>query len=942
MLHKLPFHQFIKERRRAQGLARAELAALVGCSTATLSSLEQGVRRPSRVLAERLAHFLEIPPEDRESFVRAARAPLAGSAQVIERDSPAAPVGEQDPAAASPLQARAAQPAAPLLMYLGQLIGRDVELQQLKAQVLRPTTQLVTMIGPGGVGKTHLALRLASELAQHFTAGVGFVALSNQADAARLPAIILEELRLLLGQAEPSLQQLIDALRDRELLLVLDNLEHLVACVPLLGQLLMACPRLKLLDTSRSALHLHSEIIFSLAPLVCPAADEAPLDPAQLVGWTLRSSAVQLFVSRAQMASASFLLTVANAPVVAEICRRLDGLPLAIILAAARVRGLAPAQLLARLGERLPFLTSGGVDLPPRQRSLQELIDWSYDLLDLAERQVFRQLAVFRGRWTLEEAEAICPRPAPGDDLLMFIVSLLNKSLIQEHPGEDRSSFQMLELLREYAMQRLVEHGEEPALRERHARYYLALVEETEPLLTRQEQEISLNRLAACHDNLRGALEWLLAQGDAEGALRFTGAVWKFWQFRHFLSEGRRWLEAALELDRSQGRPPGMLRSKAAWAAGWLANDLQQVDAARALFDASLAAARSVADQRSIGLALQGVGQVALRYKEYQRATACFEEAIQIFVALDDLEELAWSRNHLAQVFFRQGDDRRSLALVHECLEIFSRLGHRWGRLLLLHNIGQARLLQGQHEQARTVFEDVRNLALELGDRRHVAEMTGMIGWTYVEMGDYQRAGPLLEEAINTLRILKANNRRWVLLARGRLQLAAEEGYQAALESFDEARRLAAEEHDTWFEGPILFYIGLSAHRLGQVERALDCFHAGLRLVGSDPQRAATASACELLAIAVALATPLGDQHARAAVALGMADQLRVAAQRPRGAPERPLYAQAYQRCCAALGTAQADALHAQGRNLISARDSAAAIDQLHHLFENLKAQSST
>jgi predicted ATPase/transcriptional regulator with XRE-family HTH domain len=800
MLHNLPFHQFIKERRRTHGLTRAELAALVGCSTATLSSLEQGVRRPGRVLAERLAHFLEIPPEERESFVRAARAPLISSGHRIDAATPEEPAADHQSRAAGPREARAAQTAEPLLMYLGPLIGRDLELQQLKEQVLRPATRLVTLIGPGGVGKTHLALRLASELAQHFTDGVGFVALSNQADAARLPAVILEELRLLLSQAEPSLEQLIDVLRDRELLLVLDNLEHLVECVPLLGRLLAACPRLTLLVTSRFALQLHSESIFSLAPLACPDPDDAPLDLAQLVGWTLGFSAVQLFVSRAQMASATFQLTAANAAAVAEICHRLDGLPLAIILAAARVRGLAPAQLLARLGERLPFLTSGGIDLPARQRSLQELIDWSYNLLDPAERQVFRQLAVFRGRWTLDEAESICPPPEHDQAELMFwIVSLLNKSLIQEHPGEQRSSFQMLELLREYAGQRLAEQGEEQALRERHARYYLALVEEAEPHLTRPEQELWLNRLAACHDNLRGALEWLLARGDAEGALRFTGAVWKFWQFRHFLYEGRRWLEAALELDRGQRRPPSLLRSKVAWAAGWLANDLQQVDAARPLFEASLEDARAVGDPRSIGLALQGVGQVALRYKEYSRATACFDEAIQIFAALDDLEELAWSRNHMAQVLFRQGDDQRSLELVQECLDIFSRLGHRWGRLLLLQNIGQARLLQGQPDQARAVFEDVRNLALELGDRRHVAEMTGLIGWTYVEQGEYQRALPLLEEAINTLRILKANNRRWVLLARGRLQMAVEGSYQAALESFDEARRLAAEERDTFF-----------------------------------------------------------------------------------------------------------------------------------------------
>ncbi|MBA3468282.1 MAG: tetratricopeptide repeat protein, partial [Herpetosiphonaceae bacterium] len=844
----LPFHQFIKERRQDLGLGRAELAALVGCATTTLASLEQGIRRPSRALAERLAQFLAIPSADREAFVRAARVPLANSGQRIDYDAPVgSPAVQQFPPAA-----RTAQNAEPLLMYLGPLIGRDLELQQLKEQVLRPTTRLVTLIGSGGVGKTHLALRLASEIAQHFTAGVSFVALSNQDDAARLPAVILEELRLLLSQSEPSLEQLIDVLRSHELLLVLDNLEHLVECVPLLGRLLTACPRLKLLITSRFALQLHSEIIFSLAPLACPDPDDAPLDMEQLVGWTLGFSAVQLFVRRAQMASATFQLTVTNAPIVAEICRRLDGLPLAIILAAARVRGLGPAQLLARLGERLPFLTSGGVDLPARQRSLQGLIDWSYNLLDPAEQQTFRQVAIFRGRWTLEEAEAICLRPKPGyAELMIFVVSLLNKSLIKEHPGEEHSSFQMLELLREYALQRLTEQGEEQALRDRHARYYLALVEEAEPLLTRPEQEHWLNRLAACHDNLRGALEWLLAQGDAEGALRFTGAVWKFWQFRHFLYEGRRWLEAALELDRSQGRPPSRLRSKAAWAAGWLTNDLQQVDAARVLFDSSLQAARAVDDPRSIGLALQGVGQVAVRYKEYLRATTCFEQSIQIFVALGDLEELAWSRNHLAQVFFRQGDDQRALALLLECQATFSSLGHRWGMLLIMQHIGQIQLIQGQHQPARTVFEEVRNLALELGDQRHVAEMTGSIGWSYVEQGDYGRAVPLLEEAINTLRILKANNRRWVLLARGRLQMAAGD-YQEALASFDEARRLAAEEHDTAFECPVLFYMGLGEHRLGQVDRALDYFHAGLSLARSDQQRATTAAASATLAVVVA------------------------------------------------------------------------------------------
>jgi predicted ATPase len=443
----------------------------------------------------------------------------------------------------------------------------------VRAPLLLEGVHLLTLVGPGGVGKTRVALEVAGGLVDQFRDGVFFVALGAIRDPNLVASAIAQTVSIGEFGGLSLVETLKAALRNKQLLLLLDTFDHLIEAAPLVTELLAACPQLKLLVTSRMVLRVRGENRFAVLPLTVP-------DPSQRLPVESMSQyqAVNLFVERARAVNPDFVLTNENAPAVAELCARLDGVPLAIELVAAQIELLTPKELLARLDRGLSALTAGGRDLPERQQSLQRAIDWSYDLLGEAEKRLFRRVSVFAGGCTLKTAQAVVSERSslttddwlPATDMLGGMLSLVGNSLLGQAKQADGSvRFVMLKTIRNYALERLVESGEAETIRRQHALFFLELAEESELNLRGAAQSMWLDRLETEHDNLRAALTWAIESGDVQTSLQLAGTLFPFWYTRGYLSEGRRWLEVVLV--RFQALEPTQALAKALNRAGFLA-----------------------------------------------------------------------------------------------------------------------------------------------------------------------------------------------------------------------------------------------------------------------------------------------------------------------------------------------------------------------------------
>jgi predicted ATPase/class 3 adenylate cyclase len=623
------------------------------------------------------------------------------------------------------------------------LVGRERELEEVLALVRNPAVRLLTLTGPGGTGKTRLGLQAAAELTDEFVDGVFFVALAAISDPVLVAPMIARTLGLTESGNQPPEDLLKGYLRHRQVLLLLDNFEQVLGAGSLLDTLLSAAPGLKVLATSRTPLRLYGEHEFPVPPLSLP--DPESLPPVELL---TRYEAVRLFVERAMALRPDFSLTEENAPAVVEICARLDGLPLAIELAAARIKLLPPQALLSRLGNRLKLLTGGAQNLPERQRTLRSTIEWSYELLDEGEQILFGRLGVFSGGTTLEAVEAVCD--TQGDlpkDVLDGVSSLLDNSLLRQEEGAwGEPRFVMLETIHEFALEKLKQSMDAEAIKRAHAEYFLALAEEAELGLWGPEDATWLDRLEQEHDNMRAALSWTIEHEEAELALRLGGALRWFWYMEGHYGEGRRWLEAALGKDRGAAAEA---RARTLEGVGWLASGQGDLDRAQAVAEEGLKLSTEPGLGDVVVADLQNVlGEAARQRGDYEWAVELLEESLALHRGAEDRRGIAWSLGNLANALGDLGDHDRAKELYEEGLALSRELG---GAELLgayLISLGYVFLLEGDPEGATSLNEEAVALYRKQGHRGSLQIALDNLGWAALVRGDHQRAEALHEESL--------------------------------------------------------------------------------------------------------------------------------------------------------------------------------------------------
>jgi non-specific serine/threonine protein kinase len=710
--------------------------------------------RPSKQLAELLMEQLQVATDERESFIRFARGgELTKSILTVE-------------------------PRDNLPIQLTSFIGREKEIAEIKNLVA--DNRLVTLTGAGGTGKTRLSLQVSAQLLDEFKDGVWLIDLAPYTDPLLVQQAIAVTLRVHEQPGRSFLDILKDYLAKKNMLLLLDNCEHLIeACAQVADALLHAAPQIKILTTSREALGITGETTFAVRPLSLPTKSALSVEAVS------QYEAVHLFIDRAVAVQNDFRVTNDNAPSVTQICRRLDGIPLAIELAAARVKGLSIEKIASRLNDRFRLLTGGNRTALPRQRTLQAAIDWSYKLLSDKERKLLRRLAVFAGGLTMEAAESICVDEAlePGE-ILDLLLHLVDKSLVVAETQASEPRYHMLETIRQYAREKLDEAGEAVQVRGRHLEYFMAWVEEVEPRLRGPEQIVWWDRIETEHENIRSALEWSLNGGDAQFGLRLAGAMYWYWGFRGYTTEEVRALQALLETTgpemRTRWRAKALselnilLRDRGEYVAGkaamqealgiwrelgdnwWISSALadsgwvslyeRDVDTALALFREAVDLANTVDDKWMLANALKGLG-VAIGRSDHTAAQPVLEASIAIWRAIGDKVGLADTLHDMGSVAHGQKDYERAARLSEESLALFQQAGDIGNISMMLINFGFILQRQGNHAKATRFIIEGLSLALERGYRSEIASSFVALGGVAAGQNDPERAAQLLGAA---------------------------------------------------------------------------------------------------------------------------------------------------------------------------------------------------
>jgi predicted ATPase/DNA-binding CsgD family transcriptional regulator len=627
------------------------------------------------------------------------------------------------------------------------LIGREQEVHAVSGLLQRQDVRLVTITGTAGVGKTRLALQVARELPEEFADRVQFIQLAPVTDAELVLPTIAHELGLQEAGSDSVLDRLISFLHEQRALLVLDNFEQVLPAAIHLAALLESCPRLILLVTSREILHLRAEQQYTLLPLALPHLDRLP-DLQSL----RQTAAVTLFIQRVSAIKPEFQLTKGNARTIAEICHRLDALPLAIELAAARIKILSPQALLARLEHRLQVLTGGALDLPERQRTLRNTIAWSYDLLDPEEQRVFRRLAVYIGGATVESVEVLCgARATEGEPehILDIVVSLLDKSLFQQTEQDtEEPRLRMLETIREFGLECLHDTGEIEECRKAHALYFLTLAETAESNLKGARQVEWLRRLETEQGNIRAALGWLIEHGVADLSLRFTGALWRFWFMRGYFGEGRQWLQAALELmPRSEESSE---RAKALCGLGWINSFIGDIHAARIALEESATIFRKLGDKAGQAEAQSELAEGVYLRDDPKAAGRLFEDSLELAREANDPWILSMLLRTLGLFIYERdhANLERGVSLLEESISISREVGDKVGLMRALERSVLTATWQGDVERAALLAKENLSLVYEMDSRTDSLEILNHVAVATLFQGEAARAEALLYECI--------------------------------------------------------------------------------------------------------------------------------------------------------------------------------------------------